>query len=614
MKKLVSLFCILSMLFGVLCVGGVSFASAETEGDFEYEVYDGEAFITKYNGSATTLTIPSILGGYPVTTVTGFRECTTLQSVTIPNSVTTISLSAFSGCTSLQSVTIPNSVQDINEWAFSDCTSLQNIELPNGIYSIQKGVFSGCTSLQNVTVPDSVNSIFRYAFEDCTSLKSVTFSNNLTYIGESAFNGCSALQSVSLPSSLTSIDNYAFANCTALRAAAIPDGTYKILYGAFSGCTALETVHISDSVEIIGECVFEGCAALKSITMENGVKRIGSDAFSDTAYYKNEANWTDGVLYIGNHLIKAKDTFSGDYTVRDGTTMIASSAFNGCAALSGVSLPDSVFWIGEYAFTNTAFYEDESNWDNGALYIGDHLICVKSTDDGLLVVRDGTKTIAPWVESGCDVKTIVIPKSVELIGYEAFSSWQPTIYYGGSEEEWSAFTRETGVLLWYKGPDTGVVEGNYIFFSTAIKHFNYITHTVSYNANGGEGAPAAQTKIPGTPLTLSATVPTREGYTFLGWATSANATNAVYQPGDAFKNNVDTTLYAVWEADVIDEPILGDLSGDSAVDMRDAFALYVSVSGGAPLTDVQKLAADMNGDGLFDMRDAFALYKIASGG
>ncbi len=60
--------------------------------------------------------------------------------------------------------------------------------------------------------------------------------------------------------------------------------------------------------------------------------------------------------------------------------------------------------------------------------------------------------------------------------------------------------------------------------------------------------------------------------------------------------------------------LLGDLNGDNQVDMRDAFALYISVSGGAPLTDAQKLAADMNGDGAFDMRDAFALYKIASGG
>ncbi len=72
--------------------------------------------------------------------------------------------------------------------------------------------------------------------------------------------------------------------------------------------------------------------------------------------------------------------------------------------------------------------------------------------------------------------------------------------------------------------------------------------TVSYNANGGSGAPGSQTKTHGTALTLSSTKPTRSGYTFLGWATSSTATSAAYQPGGSFTTNVNTTLYAVWKA------------------------------------------------------------------
>ncbi len=63
-----------------------------------------------------------------------------------------------------------------------------------------------------------------------------------------------------------------------------------------------------------------------------------------------------------------------------------------------------------------------------------------------------------------------------------------------------------------------------------------------------------------------------------------------------------------------EDVLLGDINDNSTVNMRDAFALYVSVSGGAGLTEAQKLVADMNGDGVYNMRDAFALYKIASGG
>ena len=72
-------------------------------------------------------------------------------------------------------------------------------------------------------------------------------------------------------------------------------------------------------------------------------------------------------------------------------------------------------------------------------------------------------------------------------------------------------------------------------------------HTVSYNANGGSGAPAAQTKWYGSTLTLSGTRPTRTGHTFQGWATSAGG-GVVYQPGQGYGNDANITLYAVWKA------------------------------------------------------------------
>lgn len=73
------------------------------------------------------------------------------------------------------------------------------------------------------------------------------------------------------------------------------------------------------------------------------------------------------------------------------------------------------------------------------------------------------------------------------------------------------------------------------------------TYTVSYNANGGSGAPSAQTKTYGKTLTLSTTKPTRTNYTFKGWATSASATTATYSAGGSYTANAAVTLYAVWE-------------------------------------------------------------------
>lgn len=77
------------------------------------------------------------------------------------------------------------------------------------------------------------------------------------------------------------------------------------------------------------------------------------------------------------------------------------------------------------------------------------------------------------------------------------------------------------------------------------------TYTVTYNANGGTGAPAAQTKTYGTNLTLSSTRPTKTNYTFKGWATVANSSVITYQPGGTYTTNAAITLYAVWESSYV---------------------------------------------------------------
>lgn len=83
------------------------------------------------------------------------------------------------------------------------------------------------------------------------------------------------------------------------------------------------------------------------------------------------------------------------------------------------------------------------------------------------------------------------------------------------------------------------------------------TYSVKYNANGGSGAPSAQTKTYGVTLKLSSTIPTRTNYNFLGWATSASATTAKYAAGANYTTNSGTTLYAVWELAYVRPRITG---------------------------------------------------------
>ena len=93
--------------------------------------------------------------------------------------------------------------------------------------------------------------------------------------------------------------------------------------------------------------------------------------------------------------------------------------------------------------------------------------------------------------------------------------------------------------------------------------WNQNAYTVSYNANGGSGAPASQTKYHGTALTLRSTVPTRSGYTFLGWSTSSTATSPTYSAGSSFTTNANATLYAVWQKNPTQYTITYNANGGS---------------------------------------------------
>ena len=93
---------------------------------------------------------------------------------------------AFSGCSSLTSVTIPNSVTSIRDSAFSGCSSLTSVTIPNSVTSIESDAFSGCSSLASVTIPSSVTSIGSSAFSGCSSLESITsLALNAPYLGGS---------------------------------------------------------------------------------------------------------------------------------------------------------------------------------------------------------------------------------------------------------------------------------------------------------------------------------------------------------------------------------------------------------------------------------------------
>lgn len=116
----------------------------------------------------------------------------------------------FADCTSLTSITLPNTITYFAPQLFTGCTSLTSITLPPLIMEIHNGAFYGCTSLTSITVPSGVERIGSTTFYNCTNLASITLSNSLSEIGQQAFQYCSSLTSITLPSTITKIGQRAF--------------------------------------------------------------------------------------------------------------------------------------------------------------------------------------------------------------------------------------------------------------------------------------------------------------------------------------------------------------------------------------------------------------------
>ena len=207
-------------------------------GAFEYEVNDGKATITRYNGNDSHVTIPGTIEGFPVTSIGdyAFASCSDLVSIDLGN-VTSIGQYAFSA-TGLTSVTIPSSVTSLGYGVFDSCYSMTSVDLGT-LKHIPDYTFQSA-GLKNVTIPTSVESIGEGAFLSCDRLTSIDL-GSVTSIWERAFEGCLELKNITIPLSVTSIGPYVF-SYAGLTSISIPNSVKTIGEGAFEGCS-LETVH-----------------------------------------------------------------------------------------------------------------------------------------------------------------------------------------------------------------------------------------------------------------------------------------------------------------------------------------------------------------------------------
>ncbi len=389
---------------------------AVTGGSITFDKATGT--VTDCDTSVTAANIPSKIDGVAVTSIgnRAFIDCTSLASITIPNSITNIGIEAFRDCEKLTSVTIPSAVQTIRGRAFWGCTSLTSVTLANGVTSIGDSAFADCTSLTSITIPGSVTSISNGAFSSCTSLKSVIIPDSVKVIDNTTFSNCTSLISITIPSKVTSIGSGAFYNCNSLKSVTIPNSVTSIGQDAFGACTELTNVEIPSSVTSIGDAAFRGCTSLTSIGIPSSVMSIGDYAFENCTSLTNA-------------------------TISDGVTSIGRCAFRSCTSLKSITLPNSVTEFGDAVFRNCIRLETVTI-PEGLTSIPEYTFYYCQGIKSIIVPSNVTSIGSNAFYYCTRLTRIDIPSSVTSIGDAAFCKCGKltNVYYSGSEAQWNAIS------------------------------------------------------------------------------------------------------------------------------------------------------------------------------
>ena len=531
-----------------------------------------------------TITVPTELGEHNVTGLgessfsgiyspdhqkdyTLLSFCNQIQSVTIPESVTSIGKSAFEHCSKLDSLTINGvATSMIGAYAFASCTSLTSLSLVGSFQTIGDCAFASCgmtsltidatiTSIEkyafssrfltSLSLTGNVQEIGDYAFANCTSLTSLSLTGNIQKIGDHAFDSCSSLNTVTLPKSLTSIGSYAFDSCTSLDSIEIPGKVTEIGDCAFH-LSGLTSVKIDEGVQSTGADMFYGCDNLTTVNLPESLTTIADGSFASCSNL-NHVKIPARVTCIGNSAF-ANCTSLSEITLRDGVKTIGANAFFSCRGLTSITLPGSVTDIGKEAF----YYCDEL---------------------ASITIPENVTAIKPDTFYWCfSLKDITLPAGLTSFQDELTRCPAGRFYATDykKDENGDPIYGEDGDPIYIYTPNGAIYYKNYKAAADALladnddnsnigdndklrkRNFLYLCK-VTFDAKGGSLTDSAEVpvykteKITDTKANDLTAIhdPTRPGYKFTGWYTEDG------QPFDVNETAImeDTPLHAGWEFD-----------------------------------------------------------------
>ncbi len=472
-----------------------------------------------------------------------FACCGFLKIVTLPSSVSTIEQQAMYNCSNLSEI-IATDIVNVANNAFDGCVSIKettisavvatliakstksNVSLTITSGDIADNAFNNNKYIVSVNI-NNITRIGEHSFENCTNLAEVYVSDSLREIGSGAFMGTAWYNNhadgivyigkiaykykgimpddttVVLNDGTLKIHEDAFKDQKGLVGITVPKSVVSIAANAFDGCdnfttitsnmfedcTALTEFTIPSSVTKIETSAFKNCSALTSITISSKVTNIESSAFLDCTGLST-VNWN------ATACTKAGDydsyIFSGctnltTVNIGDNVTTIPSYTFRDCMGLIDIVIGNSVMSIGDYAFDNTAWY---NNQPDGLVYAGKVAYKYKGTmpENTSITIKDGTLGIGDAF-SGCKgLTSITIPDSVTSIGNRAFNNCTgltsitiPDSVMSIGSYAFNNCTGLTGITI----PDSVTSIGEYAFSGckglTSIKISNSVT-SIDYNA------------------------------------------------------------------------------------------------------------------------------------
>lgn len=338
-----------------------------------------------------------IISGYYDSSYCGFAmlDCSENISgnISIPQKIhgiptVRIALRAFEDCTQLESVVVPNSITRIGQYGFANCKNLKSISLAGSIEGLGINVFDNCTNLRNIyyekNKDDWNNIVFDNGFNVnanihyCCYLVPNTNAEISFFLENDYFviSGCNkeACGNIIIPKeiygvSVGRIATHAFDGCSLIESVEIPHEIYRIGQYCFANCANIKSISLAGSIKGIGVNVFENCSNLKNIYYENGADEWNNILFDDEFDTDATIHYNSYHIYNTNATLSIYSEYG--YCVISGCNKdvrgniiipkeiygihvgrMALHSFEDCSLVERIEIQDNIFRIGQYCFAN----------------------------------------------------------------------------------------------------------------------------------------------------------------------------------------------------------------------------------------------------------------------